>query len=181
MKKDTTEPTGLQQAMASVDAGESPFPVEPFTDFVEAAPFPLESRIKSVAPLDEPIEPSVRPSLFGGMSNQPGQRNIGAAPELAMPYKQTDLYAEAATQLVNDRAKTHGNYADTARISQAFKKLVLLELDAREYRGQPALTDAQHESVDMICLKLARIISGNSGSDEHWSDVAGYARIALDQ
>lgn len=104
MKKDTTEPTGLQQAMASVDAGESPFPADASTDFDEPAPFPLPSRIKSVAPLDEPIEPSVRPSLFGGApvsSNDPPikyEKPVPFTPDIdavALEALQRDLFPDS--------------------------------------------------------------------------------------
>ena len=42
------------------------------------------------------------------------------------------------------------------------------------------LTPGEREALDMICHKIARILSGADPHDhQHWEDVAGYAQAAM--
>lgn len=75
--------------------------------------------------------------------------------------------------LTATRQTTHGDFRTNARISQKLKAVV------RSYDGWEHLDDVEKESVDMICLKLSRIISGKSLERQHWEDVEGYARLAV--
>jgi hypothetical protein len=81
-------------------------------------------------------------------------------------------------QLLVDRGKTHGKFEDHARITQRFKEIISTELLFRDQRGQPVLTDTQRESIDMVCHKIGRIIAGDASFQDHWDDIAGYAKIA---
>jgi hypothetical protein len=80
--------------------------------------------------------------------------------------------------LVADRKKTHGRYDDHARTTQRLKTIILNELDRRAHRGQADLSRAQLESLDMILHKIGRIIAGDASFQDHWDDIAGYAKIA---
>jgi hypothetical protein len=40
------------------------------------------------------------------------------------------------------------------------------------------LTDVQAESLEMIAVKLARILCGDPEYLDHWADVVGYAKLA---
>lgn len=75
---------------------------------------------------------------------------------------------------LNERQSTHGNYKDNARISQKLKRLIYTELRKHE----TPVCDEMVESLDMICLKLSRILSGNAREPDHWRDIAGYATLA---
>lgn len=77
------------------------------------------------------------------------------------------------TDLLNEREKTHGDFAETARMSQALKSLM-----STGYR-YPELSDVQCEALDMIASKIARIVSGDANELDHWRDIAGYAQLAL--
>jgi hypothetical protein len=49
-------------------------------------------------------------------------------------------------------------------------------------RGSPnwiRLTDVQAESLEMIAVKLARILCGDPDFQDHWQDVIGYAKLAM--
>jgi len=48
----------------------------------------------------------------------------------------------------------------------------------RRQRNQPALTNQQKESLEMILLKCGRILSGDPSFADHWDDIAGYAKLA---
>ena len=75
--------------------------------------------------------------------------------------------------ILEEREKTHGDFAETARMSQALKSLM-----STGYR-YPELSDVQCEALDMIASKIARILAGDPNQPDHWRDIAGYAQLAL--
>lgn len=71
--------------------------------------------------------------------------------------------------VIDEREKTHGDYERVARLSQNLKTLI---------RSEPhQLTHRQLESLEMICVKIARIVCGNPNEPDHWIDVQGYAEL----
>lgn len=82
------------------------------------------------------------------------------------------------SELTEERGKTHGSFADHARITLCMKELMQQELLNRQARGQSPLTDQHRESLDMITHKIGRIIAGDPTFQDHWDDIAGYAHIA---
>ena len=74
-------------------------------------------------------------------------------------------------ELLTSRNSTHGDFADNARVSQALKFII-----ANHTGHKVSLT--QHEALDMICLKISRIITGDPNFKDHWDDIAGYATLA---
>lgn len=99
--------------------------------------------------------------------------------------------------LVEERGKTHGNYADHARVTQRLKLLVREEMircrkvapSTTETFGpvepmladDPALDAAMFESLDTILHKIGRIVAGKAGFADHWADIAGYAHLVAKQ
>jgi DNA-binding Xre family transcriptional regulator len=73
-------------------------------------------------------------------------------------------------EILAERATTHGDFSDNARISQALKGIL----------SEGHYTDLQQEALDMICLKLSRIVC-NPNVKDHWDDIAGYAKLAADR
>ena len=49
-----------------------------------------------------------------------------------------------------------------------------------EQRGTQLAFD-QREAIDMIIHKLGRIINGNPDKVDHWTDIAGYAKLVADR
>jgi Domain of unknown function (DUF6378) len=74
--------------------------------------------------------------------------------------------------LLAERHRTHGSFADNARYSQAIKELM------HSAPHWPTLSDVHKEALEMIALKLSRILSGQASFEDHWADIAGYARLA---
>ena len=74
--------------------------------------------------------------------------------------------------LIDQREQTHGDYATTARFAREFKSVV-------EREAVSKLTAVQRESLDLICTKIARILSGKANDADHWRDIAGYAQLVL--
>jgi len=77
--------------------------------------------------------------------------------------------------LIKDRQKTHGDYALRAELSIALQD-TLIEMSGNWNR----LTPAEQEAVQMICVKLSRIMHGNPHCADHWRDIAGYATLVAD-
>lgn len=82
---------------------------------------------------------------------------------------------DATRELLAERGETHGSFADNARIAQAMKNLW------RGQKGWASLTDMQREALEVIALKVSRIISGKPEEPDHWCDISGYATLAIPQ
>ncbi len=72
------------------------------------------------------------------------------------------------TDILVEREKTHGDFRDTASVSQRFRDTI---------RSYGSLTATQEEALMMIALKIARILCGDAFFAEHWDDIIGYARL----
>ena len=73
--------------------------------------------------------------------------------------------------LLSDRKRTHGDFADDAAVAQSLKRLM------RKQPGWARLDDCQAQALEMIAVKLARILAGDPNHVDHWDDIAGYARL----
>lgn len=78
-------------------------------------------------------------------------------------------------QLLDERAKTHGDFTVHARVTQRLKSMINAE------PGYMRLDETQVEAVHMIFHKIGRIIAGNPNFRDHWDDIAGYAKLAADR
>lgn len=78
---------------------------------------------------------------------------------------------DAIDNVLADRQTSHGNYADTARTVQHLKQAM------REGNNWSILSDMQRETLDMIVMKIGRILSGDPDHVDHWDDITGYARL----
>lgn len=74
--------------------------------------------------------------------------------------------------LLNEREKTHGDYSLVAAVSQALKSALRLG----PYDEVPAI---HRESLDMICVKMARIVCGDHYERDHLIDIKGYIELAI--
>lgn len=73
--------------------------------------------------------------------------------------------------LLNARAKTHGDYHRVAMMAQELKDVL------RRGKNWKTLDDTQREALEMIATKIGRILSGDPHDVDHWRDVAGYAAL----
>jgi hypothetical protein len=79
--------------------------------------------------------------------------------------------------LLEERGRTHGDYAVHALITQHLKRVIthhVADLDRR-------LDDDMAETLDMIAHKIGRIIAGNAAEPAHWRDIAGYAQLVANR
>jgi hypothetical protein len=78
-------------------------------------------------------------------------------------------------KLVMERGTQHGDWKKQAAVAQCFKRLVRDSLNYQTGR----LMDSQLEAVEMICVKLSRILTGNPWHKDHWLDIQGYAQLGM--
>lgn len=78
-------------------------------------------------------------------------------------------------EILAERGKRYGAFREHARISQALKGLMTTG------RSFEALSASQHEALEMIQHKVARILNGDPGYADSWRDIAGYATLVADE
>lgn len=76
-----------------------------------------------------------------------------------------------ANFVIDSREDSHGPYRAQAQFCQ------LLKTWFRRHKNWDALPGEQKESIEMICVKLSRIMSGNKPEPDHWLDISGYAML----
>lgn len=76
-------------------------------------------------------------------------------------------------KILEDRKKTHGEFKNHANITIQLKEVMRT---SKSYEDC-ILSDMQKESLDMICHKIGRILSGNPNHLDHWKDIQGYAKL----
>lgn len=79
--------------------------------------------------------------------------------------------------ILAERRKTHGDFAEHARVAQNLKAMAHNSINWTE----TTLTPSQMEAVDMILHKIGRILAGNPSFKDHWDDIAGYAKLVADR
>lgn len=81
----------------------------------------------------------------------------------------------SVADILKERQETHGSFADNAHIAQNLKTVI------HNAAGYGHLSLMQKESLDLICTKIGRILSGNPDEPDHWRDIQGYAKLAEPQ
>jgi hypothetical protein len=79
--------------------------------------------------------------------------------------------------VLEERAGTHGDFAEVSMIAQDLKDA----MRAADHAKYIQLTSWHREALDMIASKIARILAGNAREPDHWLDIEGYARLARER
>jgi hypothetical protein len=77
--------------------------------------------------------------------------------------------------ILTQRGKTHGDYKDHASITQMLKQMM------RRGKNWPTLYMTEQETLDMIAHKIGRILAGDPHFQDHWDDIAGYAKLVANE
>jgi len=72
---------------------------------------------------------------------------------------------------LRQRGKSYGKFEDQSSFSQQLKSML------RDQPGWDDLTLPQREALEMVVLKIARIIYGDPSHIDGWHDIAGYASL----
>ena len=81
-----------------------------------------------------------------------------------------DMTASETDRLLQERGKVHGKWEDQASTANTLKNAVRTP-------GWRNLTAMQQEAIDMILVKVSRIVNGNPSHADHWTDIKGYAEL----
>ena len=85
--------------------------------------------------------------------------------------------------ILEERAKTHGDFQDVAELSQDLKNTLRKHTakmsDRDPFSNSKSKTNSQCEALDNIAQKTARIVCGNPNEPDHWRDIAGYAMLIV--
>jgi hypothetical protein len=81
------------------------------------------------------------------------------------------MVTENVQKIIKERQSTHGDYATMALTAESLKELIRKRTSAN-------VSKTQKYTLDMICVKIARIINGNPDTKDHWDDIAGYSTLA---
>lgn len=79
--------------------------------------------------------------------------------------------------ILAERGSRYGNYLEQTTISQGLSNILLNALDARAVLLLPDQMDA----LQMICVKLSRIVNGDPNYADNWRDIAGYATLVAER
>ena len=85
------------------------------------------------------------------------------------------LSSPKISALLDEREKTHGDFADVARVAND----ILNAISRGPNDGK--LSPVQAEALKMIASKLGRIMSGDPNEADHWRDISGYAQLVADR
>jgi hypothetical protein len=77
-------------------------------------------------------------------------------------------------KVLEERGRTHGDFADVARVEQALKETLRSGKNWRYSERQSSVT-----ALEMIVHKAARILSGDPNEPDHFLDIQGYAGLGL--
>ena len=76
--------------------------------------------------------------------------------------------------ILQERNTTHGSFMENAEVSQTLKCVM------RSRSGYAMLSSVHREALDMIALKISRILSGKANYADSWLDISGYATLAME-
>ena len=78
-------------------------------------------------------------------------------------------------KILEQRGSVHGNHLAGGAYTQGAKELM------RDSLNWPVMKNDLKESLDVIQLKIARILNGDPEFEDHWIDIQGYVKIVLDR
>lgn len=76
---------------------------------------------------------------------------------------------------LKNRAEKYGNYDNLSEMIQILKQVM-----ARSPKWNN-LGYWHKESLEMICVKIGRILIGDANDQDSWRDIAGYAKLVEDK
>lgn len=78
-------------------------------------------------------------------------------------------------QTLAERGQRYGEFIHHASIAQGIK------CEMRMGANWDAMADDQREALEMIALKIGRILNGDPNYHDSWHDIVGYAKLVADR
>jgi len=91
--------------------------------------------------------------------------------------EQTNLTSnimEKTNMIITKRQRTHGVYKEQSAYSQTLKEIL------RQGKNWDILNDGQKEALEMIAVKIARVLNGDHNFRDHWDDIVGYGQLGTE-
>jgi hypothetical protein len=76
--------------------------------------------------------------------------------------------------VLDERGSRYGSFEENAFVVQGIKEILHNNLNWDDMKP------IQKEALDMIAHKMARIVSGDPDYIDNWVDIAGYAKLVVD-
>lgn len=92
-------------------------------------------------------------------------------PKVDYKFMDGDEPKMTVTHVVQARGDTHGPRIEQAQMAQDLKDVV------RAHPGWARMPADQRDSIEMILMKISRIVVGNNDELDHWVDISGYAML----
>ncbi len=83
--------------------------------------------------------------------------------------------SETIEQTLQERGNRYGEFKDQARITQNIKRAMV---DSPNWAG---LSDDKKEALEMVALKMGRILNGDPEYADSWHDIIGYSKLVEDE
>ena len=77
-------------------------------------------------------------------------------------------------ETLKERGARYGKFRDMAAAARELQCTI-------SSNSCPELASDQELALDMICVKIARIITGDPNYSDSWHDIAGYAKLVADR
>lgn len=74
-----------------------------------------------------------------------------------------------------ERGKRYGNYLEQTAISNKIKEAM------QENPAYWSMESDQKDALEMIAVKMSRIVNGDHDYADNWADIAGYATLVKDR
>ncbi len=74
-----------------------------------------------------------------------------------------------------ERGKNYGNYREQTTISKNIKEAM------QERAKYWEMESDQQDALEMIAVKMSRIVNGDPDYADNWADIAGYATLVKDR
>lgn len=81
------------------------------------------------------------------------------------------LAAKDTEATLQQRAQTHGDFREVARVAQNLKEVL------KDSPNWDNLSATQKEVLEMNASKTARILCGDADEADHWHDICGYSKL----
>ena len=91
------------------------------------------------------------------------------------PEQSADRLLDIVSRTLTERGSRYGTFDSNASVAQWLKTA---------FRGQVSwkkMNASQQEALDLIALKLSRILTGDPHYADNWVDIAGYAKLVADK
>lgn len=84
-------------------------------------------------------------------------------------------------EIVKARGSVYGPFLGNAIVAQAIKEAMRKYSDPDGNNPWEDLPDDVKEGLELIALKMSRIVTGDPEYLDNWDDIGGYARIVADR